>query len=220
MKKYIVFFKKKGYLIYISSLDTVQVITRALRRANIPFSQTEGFSPHPKLSFAPSLSLGFASNSEFFEIELREPWPKEKLKENLNKELPYHLKVTKIRDDIHKVFSDLSAHSFSVLIKKENKINLKEKIYSIIEDGNLKITKINKKGKKIIYELKDYLLNVDVIENRECLLMDVLLNIKNGKSLNPKDIIDLLKNQGLALSLLRIKRTGFFIKKGKELIKI
>ncbi len=220
MKKYIVFFKKKGYLIYISSLDTVQVITRALRRAGIPFAQTEGFNPHPKLSFAPSLSLGFASDSEFFEIELKEVWPKEKIKEELNKELPSKLKVIKVRDDLYKVFSDLSAHRFSILLKKEKETNLKEKIYSIIEDSTLEITKINKKGKKITYILKDYLLKISVIENEKCILIDILLNIKDGKSLNPKDIINLLRNQTLDLLPLRVRRIGFFIKKGKELVKI
>ncbi len=220
MKKYIVFFKKKGYLIYISSLDTVQVITRALRRAKIPFSHTEGFNPHPKLSFAPSLSLGFSSEEEFFEIELKEEWPKEEIKNKLNRELPKDLQIKRVEDGILNLFSGLSAHSFSVLSKKKENAPLKEKIYSIIKNEELKITKLNKKGRKSIYIVKEYLLNIKAIESDTCIILDMILNIKDGKSLNPKDIIQLLRNQGLALEPIRIKRTRFFIKEGKRLLKI
>ncbi len=220
MKKYIVFFRKKGYLIYISSLDTVQVIIRALRRAKIPFTYTEGFSPHPKLSFSPSLSLGFSSNGEFFEIELKEEWSKERLKENLNQELPSFLRVVRIRDDISNVFSNLYAHSFTILAKKDKKGDLKEKIYSIIGDEKGEIIKINKKGRKVTYLLRDYIHSIDIIENERYLVIDLILYIKEGKSLNPKDIIEHLRNLTCSLYPYRIKRTGFFIKEGKRLVKI
>ncbi len=226
MKKYLVFYRKKGYFIYISSLDTAQTITRALRRASIPFSYTEGFNPHPKISFPPSLSLGFAGDREFFEIELRKSLEENEFKIRINKELPTGLKVVEIKEAPHHIFSQIIAHKFSILAKKEyesenqHTTNYKKIIYDIIESENAKIIKKNKKGKEVVYILREFINNIDILEDSQCILIDVVLNILNGKSLNPKDLTLLLKNHGLDLSSVRIKRSGFFIKKGEKFVKI
>lgn len=218
--KYILFFKKQGYMAYISSLDTVSIITRALRRAQVPFSWTEGFSPHPKLSFSPSLSLGFESNTEFFEMELKESITKGILKEKLNEELPNGLKITRIIEEVPHIFSMLSAHSFNILIETEKNGSLKKEIVNILGSDNLKIIKTNKKGKKVVYPLKDYIYNFSVKKRQKCLLLKIILHIKEGKSLNPKDILLLLKNHGLTFNLIRIKRSGFFINQGEKFLKL
>ncbi len=220
MKKYLVFFKKNGYLIYISSLDTVNVITRALRRAHIPFTQTEGYSPHPKLSFSPSLSLGFSSNTEFFEIELKEDINPKVLKTKLNEVLPKELNIMKVKEKIPLVFQRLVLHKFSILLEKKYDSNLMKNMYNILENSELKIIKKNKKGKNVTYDLKEYLYSYKILENKRCILMDLYLYIKNGKSLNPRDIILLIKNHCPDFSILRIKRSGFFIEEGERFIKI
>ena len=51
-------FKKDGMMRFISHLDFIRLIYRALRRAEIPFVLTEGFSPHPKVKFSQALKLG------------------------------------------------------------------------------------------------------------------------------------------------------------------
>ena len=49
-------YEKLGALAYISHLDLLRTMTKALLRAGLPLYYSEGFSPHPKLAFAPSLS--------------------------------------------------------------------------------------------------------------------------------------------------------------------
>lgn len=51
-------FSKKGILRYISHLDFIRLIYRALRRAELPFMLSEGFNPRPKISFGQALKLG------------------------------------------------------------------------------------------------------------------------------------------------------------------
>ena len=51
-------FSKKGAMKYIGHLDLMRLFTRAMRRANLPLKMSEGFSPHPKLSFKRALKLG------------------------------------------------------------------------------------------------------------------------------------------------------------------
>lgn len=51
-------FSKKGMLRYISHLDFIRLIYRALRRAELPFMLSEGFNPRPKINFGQALKLG------------------------------------------------------------------------------------------------------------------------------------------------------------------
>ena len=53
-------FSKTGRLKYISHLDINRAMSRALKRAQIPLWYTEGFNPHPYMSFSLPLSLAKA----------------------------------------------------------------------------------------------------------------------------------------------------------------
>lgn len=61
-------FAKAGKLRFISAIDLGRVWERALRKADLPIAYSEGFSPHPKISFGDALPLGFASRAEFAEL--------------------------------------------------------------------------------------------------------------------------------------------------------
>ncbi|NOX37840.1 MAG: TIGR03960 family B12-binding radical SAM protein [Calditrichaeota bacterium] len=69
-KKIRVRYSKTGPARYISHLDIVRIFDRATRRANIPMVYTQGFNPHPKLSFGPPLATGIASVAEYLDMEV------------------------------------------------------------------------------------------------------------------------------------------------------
>lgn len=53
---------------WISHLDFIHVFERVLRRAEWPLVYSEGFNPHPRLSFAPPLPTGHTSRAEYIDI--------------------------------------------------------------------------------------------------------------------------------------------------------
>jgi radical SAM-linked protein len=61
-------YAKTGKLRFISAIDLGRVWERALRKADLPIAYSEGFSPHPKVSFAEALPLGYASVGEYAEL--------------------------------------------------------------------------------------------------------------------------------------------------------
>lgn len=61
-------YAKTGRLRFTSALDLGRVFERALRRAELPVAYSEGFSPHPKVSFPDALPLGYASTGEYVEV--------------------------------------------------------------------------------------------------------------------------------------------------------
>ena len=65
-----IFFTKTGMAKYISHLDLMRCMTRALRRAQIPLWYTEGYNPHLFMTFARPLPLGVESLCESMDIRL------------------------------------------------------------------------------------------------------------------------------------------------------
>jgi radical SAM family uncharacterized protein/radical SAM-linked protein len=55
---------------YMSHLENLRLIERALRRAKVPVSYSQGHNPTMKLSLGPPLPLGFTSEAEFVDIQL------------------------------------------------------------------------------------------------------------------------------------------------------
>lgn len=59
-------------LAFLSHLETVHSMERVVRRANLPFAITQGFSPHMKIAFGPALPVGAGSSCEYFDVRLKE----------------------------------------------------------------------------------------------------------------------------------------------------
>jgi len=82
----------------ISHLNLIKVFIQALRRSNLPVAYSEGFSPHPKVSFGPPLPLGMKSRSEYADIVLGETVNVSEFKVCLNKNLPGGLEILEVKE--------------------------------------------------------------------------------------------------------------------------
>jgi hypothetical protein len=86
-------FFKKDELKYLSHLDVLALMERALMRTGMPLLYSGGFHPKPKLSFSNPIPLGVQSLAEYCDIELLEEISAEDFSGLLNSKLPNNLKV-------------------------------------------------------------------------------------------------------------------------------
>ena len=86
-------FQKIGRLQFISHLDLARTMRTAIVRAGIPVKYSQGFNPHPRMSFALQLSVGTQSKCEFMELKLCDKPDCDKIKSELNKNLVDELRV-------------------------------------------------------------------------------------------------------------------------------
>ncbi|MBP3728976.1 MAG: DUF2344 domain-containing protein [Lachnospiraceae bacterium] len=68
-------FGKEGALRFIGHLDVLRTFQKIFRRAGIPMVYSQGFSPHPIMSFALPLGLGLSSEGEYLDAEIEEMDP-------------------------------------------------------------------------------------------------------------------------------------------------
>ena len=88
MKSVRIWYRKEGAAKYMSHLDLVRVMGRVFHRAGIPLWYTEGFNPHPFMTFALPLSLGTVGLRETMDIKLEDEISREAILEKMNPCMP------------------------------------------------------------------------------------------------------------------------------------
>lgn len=72
MQKLRLRYAKRGPLRFTSHRDVARAFERALRRAGVPMAYSQGFTPHPKISWIGASPTGVASEAEYVEIQVVE----------------------------------------------------------------------------------------------------------------------------------------------------
>lgn len=83
---------------FLSHLDTLKAMERALRRAGLPVVFSQGFNPHPQIAFGPARAVGLASQSEYFDVELSENMSTVEFQRLLSAQLPLGFKLLETRE--------------------------------------------------------------------------------------------------------------------------
>jgi len=86
-------FQKVGGLRYLSHLELMRALQRALRRAGMPLAHTQGFNPQPRLSVAQALAVGTEGTCEPGEVELLARVDPAEFAARWNSQLPPELKI-------------------------------------------------------------------------------------------------------------------------------
>ena len=193
-------FSKTGRAIYISHLDINRMMTRAVRRAKLPMWYTEGFNPHPYLTFALPLSLGQSSDCEYMDIRIEGDITDEEIMNRLNAVLPEGVKILSVSAPLYDAKEIEKALYFVKLIFKDAETAklFAEEAQRLAEGEELLAEKKGKKGHRkvmkqinlidFIYDLK--FSTADNIVNLQCVLA-----AGNANNLNPTLLIETLEKQ-------------------------
>ncbi len=180
MKNVRIWFKKVDACKYISHLDLNRTMTRAIRRAEVPLWYTEGFNPHPFITFPLPISLGIDGISECMDIRIvEEAYDLSQIPEKMNKYLPDGIRVFKACEPkldakyiaYAKYTADFSCDSIS---NKE----LFESIKGILDSAELVIEKKTKAGMKDI-DLLPHIKDLKLSDWEESIKMDITLPAGN-----------------------------------------
>ena len=86
-------YAKRGKLRFTSHRDVARAFERALRRAGLPMAYSQGYSPHPKISWVGAAPTGAASEAEYVEMQLVDYVDPEVVRGELDAALPEGLAV-------------------------------------------------------------------------------------------------------------------------------
>lgn len=107
--KLIYVYSKKGRLRFVSHLELQRFLLRALNRTDLPITFSQGFNPHPLLSIAGALAMGYESDYEVFEVRVDSEVAREHALQTMQSALPaeMHLLDVVSRPDNHPAMMSL-----------------------------------------------------------------------------------------------------------------
>ena len=162
-------YKKEDEMIFISHLDLQRLLQRAFRRAKINLSYSEGFNPHPKMSYGNALALGVESQGEYVDIEIEDDIEVDEFLERINEQLPDGIKFVK-GQEIDPKTPSLS----SIIVYGEYIFNIdlevplskefvKSRVLNFVKSEEIIVTKTNKKGRKVEVDIRPLIKNFDLV---------------------------------------------------------
>jgi radical SAM-linked protein len=89
-------YSRTGRLRFASHRDFQRVFERAIRRAGVPIAFSQGFNPHPRISYAGAAPTGAASRAEYLEMGLTVTCDPSKVMAALNAALPDDMAIIDI----------------------------------------------------------------------------------------------------------------------------
>ena len=212
-------FKKTGKLKYISHLDINRAMSRALSRAKIPLWYTEGFNPHPYMSFSLPLSLGVESVCESVDLRIIGDITNNEIKERLNAVLPDDLKIIEIYDD----FRDNSEIAYSDYVFKLQFVDNEkafESLKEILSRDEILAQKKGKKGKRRILKetnIKPFIDKYNISIRDDIIVLNIRLLAGTEKNLNPSLLFDtLIRLMNMDFEWKSISRISLLDKDYKE----
>ncbi|RJP75403.1 MAG: TIGR03960 family B12-binding radical SAM protein [Candidatus Zixiibacteriota bacterium] len=78
-RRYRLTYRRREAARYVSHLDAVGVLERALRRLGLPLEFTQGMKPHPWLIASPPLPVGMTSRAEYLDFGLAGDWTPDRM---------------------------------------------------------------------------------------------------------------------------------------------
>jgi radical SAM-linked protein len=88
-------FYKRDEFKYLSHLDIIRIILRALRRAEIKIEYSLGYNPKPRIVFSPPTPLGVESLAEYSDVIINEDIGGQEFRERVNLQLKPQMQITK-----------------------------------------------------------------------------------------------------------------------------
>jgi radical SAM-linked protein len=220
MHKLLVKFSKFEDMKFISHLDLMRLFERALRRAHIPISYTQGFNPHPRLSFAAPLALGAESFGDYLEMEVDERINAKNFVDDLNSVLPRGIQILDakyINPQSKALMALVDWSQYEVMVKNLQPITqqqLKAAVEDILTSRSVEVIKESKDklDKKVDIRPGIDFIKPAVQDNN--IILDMVIASGSRLNIRPELVVNaILSRLGIKTdnAIIRVKRIEIFL---------
>lgn len=177
---------------YMSHLDNLRLLERAIRRAHLPVAYSQGFNPTMKLSFGPPLPLGFTSEAEYVDITLETTFMPYML-DNMQKSLPAGIDIYNARavmDKAPSLSAALNRVAYSVPVEEWVSIEaLESDMAGLIKAEKLEIDRVTKNESRRM-DIRSAVYNLKIDGS----MLIMTLGLGDGGYARPNEVVEFLKN--------------------------
>lgn len=191
-------FAKEGPLRWVAHLDLMRTWERAIRRAALPLSYSQGFSPHAKIALAAPLPVGVEGASELIDIWFDDTLPLDDVAKQLSTVMPPGLSlsaVEQVSEDLPSMQSLLEAARYEVRFAAGavDRATLEAAIERLLALDELPWEE--QRGQKVRrYDLRATVLELAVREGEDgAPVLEMHLSLEQGRTGRPSQVLKALE---------------------------
>ncbi|MCR6544995.1 TIGR03936 family radical SAM-associated protein [Dehalobacterium formicoaceticum] len=204
-----------GKIRFLSHLDLLKVMERALKRAQLPVTFSQGFNPHPQIAFATAKSVGLASTCEYFDVELDQTMDPSEFQRRLQEKCPHGIEILQSREipsDARALMALINSASYQVLVQTKDALTgeeLDKKIAELFARTEIKVERISPKKRKE-FDIRPGIFSLTYsMDAPQRVLLEMDLSMGNLGNVRPHEVVVAL---GLDdYEILDITRVEMFI---------
>ena len=185
-------FTKDPVIRYVSHLDLMRSARRHFRRADLPVAYSEGYHPHPILSFAMALPVGASSDGEYMDLGLAVDMPCSRIMEQMNAVCPLGMKITGVwtmDEEAPSQMAMVTAARWRLTFNGDAAEILARRVPEILNAQSVTVEKNN--GKKIsIVDIRPGIHTLSLEEDG--MTVNALLDAGSKNNIQPQNLADAL----------------------------
>lgn len=186
--KYRVKLSKKGVLKYISHLDFLRLIIKAVKKAQIDVAYSLGFNPSPKISLGVALPLFVESQGELMDIELYRDMVPADLMSKLNEFLHEDCRAISCKKMPQKheaieIETRWASYIAEFPRKDLKKNEIKVIINHVLNQENIFLERTNKKGLKKQVDIRKSIKSITLLEDSDIIKIRFVLKATNSNAI-------------------------------------
>lgn len=210
-------FAKGEEVKFLSHLDVLRTMERAIRRAKLPIALSEGFHPKPRITFAQALALGVTSEGEYMDIHLTESLSPSEVIKRLNQVFPVGfqaLEASTVDAKSAKLMSVVERAVYQIVLDPPVG-KIADSVETLLSTKEMQVEKETKKGKRIV-DIRPLIFDLRVVKNNEeQQVLRLVSKASNTGSLRPEEV---LKALAIPVSSARIHRLDLLLEEGRSIL--
>jgi len=184
-------YSKDRSLRWLSHMDLVRVLERAVRRAKLPVAYSEGFNPRLRMSFYTQLSVGVTGEAEPMTIELTERVDTKELAKALNSALPEGISIKAVEEVDGRRSPEIRGSEYLIGVTGTCDSNLHDAVDMLLSSESMVVERRKEHDSKQV-DIRPGIETIEVLHGAssgECtgLIRAKLVNIR------PNEIVEALK---------------------------
>ena len=199
-------YSKTGRARFISHLDTLRCLVRALRRTGVELAFSQGMRPKPILSLAMPLGVGIEGEDEICDFSLKSRAPLTELAKDITRELPQGIELRSVGPTFDRAKAAARVDSCSYRMELSGSASAYEDaVRQYNAESELVLMRRRPKGDKEV-DIKKYVEQIDLLEGDRGITFD--MKVTPEGTARPDEIISALSGfAGQELKPERIVRT-------------
>jgi radical SAM-linked protein len=202
---------------FISHLDVIRTFERALRRARLPIVYSQGFSPHPRLTWAAPLALGFTSDAEMVDCLLSPPIEPTEFAERLSAQLPVALRILSVAEvpaNAPTLPAALTQTRYRVCFTgaasnrvhgEEPWASLERGIVCLLASENIIRPLRGKRRGHGTYDLRPLIVRLETLQTSQGQVLEMTLRSQSPTVGRPEEVLDALGYGDASVQILRLE---------------